>query len=77
MNFKDFKKELKEIEGLKFTSKKEWEIFLPYGTSREVIQEVLYKCRAHLLITWHIVYSDITETKPEPDVRMYWDVCTE
>ena len=70
MNFKDFKKELKDI---KFKSKKDWEIFLPYGAERETVQSVIGFCRKHMIVDWHIIFPSPTEKEPEPDIRIYWD----
>ena len=70
IKFKEFQKELEEI---KYRSEKKWEIFLPFDTSREVIQTIIEKCRKHYLTNWHIVYPEPTNKIPEPEVEMFWD----
>jgi hypothetical protein len=70
MTFNEFKKELK---GIKYRSKKDWEIFLPYDTKRETLQIVIDKCREHLLLDWHIYYKDETEEDKTPDIEISWN----
>ena len=70
MSFNDFKKELKDI---KYRSEKDWEIFLPFNTKREKIQFIIDKCREYLLIDWHIIYTEVTEKIPEPEIFMWWE----
>ena len=70
MNFKEFEKELKDI---KFKSKNEWEIFLPFNTEQKTIQSVIDISKHHMLINWHVIFTDPTDKKPEPDIRIYWD----
>ena len=70
MNFKDFKKELKKVD---YKSKKDWEIFLPFDVTREKIQSVIDLSREHMLVDWHVIFPEITEKVPEPDIKIYWD----
>lgn len=70
MNFSEFKKELKNIN---FKSDKEWELFLPYDTKREIIQKIIDKCREHLLLNWHIIFGEESELVPQPYIKIYWD----
>jgi len=70
MDFKNFKKEFK---GIKLKSNSDWEIFLPYSTKTEEVQSIVGICRKHLIVDWHIIFSEPTDENPEPDIRMYWD----
>jgi hypothetical protein len=70
IEFKDFQK---EIKGIKYRSKKDWEMFLPFNTSKEDIQTIIDQCRKDNITNWHIIYSEVNDKIPEPEIKIYWD----
>ena len=74
MTFNEFKKELK---GIKYSSKKDWEILLPFDTKIEVLQTIIDKCKENMLLDWHRVHGGVERE----DILFYWDrknlTCTE
>ena len=71
MNFKDFKKELKD-SGLNFKSKKDWELFLPHKTNTESVQSLVAICRKNMLVNWHIIFPELVDEKDKPEIWVYW-----
>ena len=70
MTFAEFKKEL---SGIKYSSKKDWQIFLPFDTKRETLQKILDICKEHLMVDWHVVYGNETVENPSPEIKIFWD----
>jgi hypothetical protein len=70
ITFKEFQKSLK---GIDYKVMGDWDIMLPFNTSRETIQKIIDASRENLVVDWHIKYSEITEEVTEPKVNFYWD----
>jgi len=70
MTFKDFEKELKEIN---YKVNSDWSIALPYHNKIDV-QKIIDICRAIQVIDWHVFYTEETEENPKPDILMTWDI---
>ena len=68
----EFKEFVKDI-GVEYESDKDWEMWLPFKSTREDIQKVIDRCRATSMVDWHIKYKNITDDNLEPKIKIYWD----
>jgi hypothetical protein len=72
ISFAEFVKDFKNIKGFDLRVSEDWNIFLPYNTSKEAIQLFINKCREKLIVNWHIKYGEVTKLNPTPDIWIYW-----
>lgn len=68
MEWKEFEKRLK---GIKHKVIKDWYIELPFESD---YRPVINTAKEPLLLTWHVIITEVTEKYPKPPIKIYWDI---